>query len=60
MNISEYVAELGKLTEHRLFGRSLNDTQRAPIACSIQNELMQNCLFTETVYTLKRSLEIDG
>lgn len=57
MNIAEYVAELGKLTERCQLGESLNDAWRCSIVCCMQKEGIQKCLFTGAFYTLKWSLE---
>lgn len=59
INISEYVSDLKKLTENCQFEGSLNDAWRAAVVCCMQNDAIKKCLFIETAYTLRWSLEID-
>lgn len=59
MNISEYVAESGKLTEHCQLGESLKDAWRAWMVCCMKKEAIYKCLFTGVIFILKWSPEFD-
>lgn len=57
-SITEYIAELRKLTEHCEFGAGLSDALRDQLVCGMHNEGIQKRLLTEDKLTLARALEI--
>ena len=57
-SISDYVAVLGKLTEHCDFGDRLTDDLRDRRLCGKRHENIQSKLLSETGLTLKQVIEI--
>ncbi|KAI7813566.1 hypothetical protein IRJ41_020631 [Triplophysa rosa] len=57
-SISEYMAELRRLSEHCQFGAGLTDALRDRLVCGMHNESTQKRLLTEKDLTLERALNI--
>lgn len=57
-SISEYIAELHRLSEHCQFLAGLADAFRDRPVCGMHNESTQNRLLTEKDLTLERALNI--
>jgi hypothetical protein len=56
-SISDYVAVLGKLTEHCDFGDRLTDDLRYRLVCGMRHENIQSKLLSESGLTLKKAIE---
>lgn len=56
--ISEYMAELRRLTTHCQFGAYLDEALRDRLVCGLRNEGIQKKLLTEADLTLARALEL--
>ena len=57
-SISNYVAELKKLSEHCAFGDSLKDSLRDRLVCGMRNENIQKKLLSVAELTFDRAFEI--
>ncbi len=57
-SVSEYIAELRRLSEHCQFGAGLADALRDRLVCGMHNESTQKRLLTEKDLTLDRALNI--
>ena len=57
-SISDYIAELRRLTTHCEFGDYLNQSLRDRLVCGLRNEAIQRKLLSEANLTLKRALEL--
>ena len=57
-SISEYCAELRKLTEHCQFGAGLSDALRDRLVCGMHSETIQKKLLCEKDLTFERALNI--
>ena len=57
-SLSEYVAELQKLSTHCEFGEYLNEALRDCLVCGLRSEAIQFCLLSETDLTFSLALEI--
>ena len=57
-NISTYVSELRKLSQHCNYGTSLNDLLRDRLVCGIRNGPLQRKLLAEKELTFKTALEM--
>lgn len=56
--MSEFAAELKKLSLNRKFGMHLDETLRDRLVCGLRSEGTQKKLLTEADLTFKRALEI--
>ena len=59
-NITGYVAELRKLSEHCNFGETLEDMIRDRLVRGVKNESIQQRLLSEPELTHKKAVEIAG
>ena len=57
-SISDYMAELRRLTTHCEFGAYLEEALRDRLVCGLRSEPIQRKLLTEAGLTLKRALEL--
>ena len=57
-NVSTYVAELRKLSEHCNFGETLNDMLRDRLVCGINDQRLQRRLLSEPELTFAKALEL--
>ena len=57
-SVSEFVAELKRLSLHCKFGAYLNEALRDRLVCGLRSEATQKKLLTESDLTFKRALEI--
>ena len=57
-SVSDYVAELRKLTEHCAFGEALNEMLRDRLVCGVNNAQMQRKLLSEETLTFEQANRI--
>ena len=56
--ITQYIADLKKLSEHCEFGAYLQDALRDRLVCGLNSESIQKRLLTETALTYQKAVEI--
>ena len=56
--VSDYLAELRKLSLYCEFGTNLNDSLRDRLVCGLHNELIQKRLLSEPSLSLAKATEI--
>ena len=57
-NITEYIAQLRKLTTHCEFGDHLSEALRVRFVCGLKSEVIQKRLLSEVDLTFKRAVDI--